>query len=256
MQNEETTLVSEGTNAAFQVICDRTNNTPEDQAAQRVNVDVVLPAPVADQVVGPLIYGQHANKVRNLGKSYFLQGREAAEAYVSLLGGEWQHRRLVEEDPTWRQVIPYVIIQNVDTGMIVVMNRTVMQGEKRLHGNVYIGAGGHIEKEDSIADMSSHPNIIVQAAWREVIEETGFTSGHMYNVGILCVNHPDEPLVQRVHVGVVYHLFTHETVFKGEIKEQEARWEDPAGLAAQFSKLEPWSQLVANYYMKCFHQPA
>lgn len=235
----------------FKVTCDTTNNGPEDQAARRINVDVEVPSHVA----GPLIYGQYAHKVTNLGLSYFLTGREAAEAYVSLLGGDWKHRNLVEEDPSFRQVIPYVVIQHAETGKIVVMDRTVKQTEARLHGNVYIGVGGHIEKEDSLEDMSSHPNVIVQACWREITEETGFTSGHLYNAGILCVNHPDEPLVQRVHVGVVYHLFTHETVFNGENDVHNTRWEDPATLRHQFDRLEPWSKLVAEHYMKCFHVP-
>lgn len=203
---------------------------------------------------GPLIYVQRADKIRNLGRSRYLQGSEAAEAYASLMDGEWKPRWDVEEDWTYRQVIPYVVVQNIDTNMIVVMDRMKGQTEARLHGNVYIGAGGHIEQQDFAEGVPAETdNIIVAAAWREIVEELGFTTGHLYNAGIIGIT-DDEAMVNRVHLGVVYHLLTHETEFDGEKDKQNYRWEPVEMLMDNFPRFEPWSKLVAEHYMKCFYR--
>ena len=64
---------------------------------------------------------------------------------------EFRPRSTVEEDPTFKQLIPYAILQAEVDGETSVFQYTrgKGQGEKRLHALRSIGIGGHISEEDA-----------------------------------------------------------------------------------------------------------
>src|SRR4029077_7568822 len=66
----------------------------------------------------------------------------------------YRPRHEVEQDPSFKQLIPYVVFRHCDSqGRVFVFQYTrgKGQGEGRLHCKKSIGIGGHISAEDSSA---------------------------------------------------------------------------------------------------------
>ena len=66
----------------------------------------------------------------------------------------YEPRPQMEEDPSFKQLIPYVLFRHTDADGIVRIfqyTRGGGQGEKRLHAKRSVGIGGHISTEDSSA---------------------------------------------------------------------------------------------------------
>lgn len=158
---------------------------------------------------------------------------------------EWKERAKVEEDKTYRQVIPYTLIQNVDNGLFLLSKRTQKQTETRLHDRYSLGIGGHIESSSYKSPLSDGISL---TAKKEIKEETGIIVGSatMCFQGIILSN-IDE--VACVHVGVFYHLmvFTHE--LENEDGKHEHQWEDMKTLVGYYDKMECWSQIVFDHYI-------
>src|SRR6185369_4584018 len=109
-------------------------------------------------------------------------------------------RYLLEEDDSFRQIIPYVVLCHEDR--IACYRRTVAGGEGRLHGKGSIGFGGHIEAEDVVYEGQriDARRTVEAGATREVREEVG-------DVGVISQRWrglliENDSSVGRVHLGV------------------------------------------------------
>lgn len=80
--------------------------------------------------------------------------RQALEALLNPDFMEFRPRSSVEEDPNFKQLIPYAILQAIVGGQkqLFQYTRGKGQGEKRLHAKRSIGIGGHISREDAQGD--------------------------------------------------------------------------------------------------------
>ena len=67
--------------------------------------------------------------------------------------GEFRPRAEAEADPSWKQIIPYLLLR--DGERIFLMRRTRAGGDERLHDRYTIGIGGHVNPED--ADVDRRP---------------------------------------------------------------------------------------------------
>jgi predicted NUDIX family phosphoesterase len=182
----------------------------------------------------------------------FYTGETAAQILAAIeFEGTWRPRnKETEEDATFRQAIPYVVVTNVKTGQYLLMTRMTGQTEKRLHGKDYIGVGGHIEVEDT-AEQFPENGIVQTAARREIAEETGFKRGVLTFAGIVCVTDENAPLVNRVHLGVVYHLHTPDYHIKSdEAGDHAHRWVTGSSLVIAYPNMELWAQIVCHDYLK------
>lgn len=182
-----------------------------------------------------------------------LIGREAIAIYNSVAQlGEFKQRGPMETDPSFRQVIPYVIMENVDTQHLVRMVRSTKQEEARLHNLVGIGVGGHIQYEDADENNPSLLGIVECAAYREIEEELGFTQGEGLQLAFAGVVISSKTEVDRVHVGMLFHGLTGETNFKGEKEMHNEEWATATGINKDYEDgaMEPWSHLVwERYYL-------
>ena len=61
--------------------------------------------------------------------------------------GEFRPRDEAETDPSWKQIIPYLLLR--DGERILLMRRTKAGADERLHDRYSIGVGGHINPEDN-----------------------------------------------------------------------------------------------------------
>lgn len=141
---------------------------------------------------------------------YFQGFTSDAEKYLGKLldpsQTQYLPRAQMEEDPSFKQLIPYCIFQHVDeAGNVSVFQYTrgKGQGESRLHSKRSVGIGGHISTLDS-GESSPYE----QGMRRELEEEIVINTAHDQElVGLI---NDDETEVGRVHLGVV-HLFTVES---------------------------------------------
>jgi len=148
----------------------------------------------------------------------------------------------METDPSFKQLIPYVVMQWTDpAGEIHVFayTRGGGSGESRLHAKRSIGIGGHISAEDAAGD--GNPYLI--GMQRELDEEVRIDSGYTdIREGLLYDPSND---VGRVHLGIV-HRFVLESpsVSSREDDLADGGFVPLAELRDQFDRLETWSQLT------------
>lgn len=148
----------------------------------------------------------------------------------------YRPRDEVEEDPSYKQLIPYCIFRC--QGRIFHYKRGKQGEEGRLHAKRSIGVGGHISSEDQPSDGEPY----LDAMWREIEEEIFLESEHRQEcVGLI---NDDETEVGRVHLGIV-HLFDLETpkVRPRETSMIETGFASPEELLPQRDQFESWSSI-------------
>jgi predicted NUDIX family phosphoesterase len=147
-------------------------------------------------------------------------------------------RAQAEEDPSYKQIIPYCILKA--GGSLFRYRRGRKQGERRLHDLESIGIGGHISHLDVTLfnqGQSPYEDAMLRELHEEVVLETPY---HQRCVGLI---NDDSTLVGQVHLGVV-HLFELEEP-KARPREAslcEARFVPLATLRIQRHRLETWSR--------------
>lgn len=147
----------------------------------------------------------------------------------------------MESDPTFKQLIPYVLFRHVDAQgepHLFVYLRGKGQGEKRLHRKRSVGIGGHISRDDA-----AEPCPYEEGLRRELNEEVQIDTPYVARrVGLI---NDDETEVGRVHLGVV-HVFDVEApqVSPREEDIAEAGFRPVRELLAELDQFETWSSIV------------
>ncbi len=151
--------------------------------------------------------------------------------------GRWMDRAQAEQDPSHKQVIPYVVVRDGDRAFL--MERTDAGGDERLHRRATIGVGGHLNPVDDGPDpigagLRREWDEEIAAAW-----EPEFTP-----IGLL---NDDRNPVGSVHLGVVFEVDAAGRPF--EVRERDKLSGHLAGVAeihAAWDRMESWSQLVVQ----------
>ncbi|MEM7475659.1 MAG: phosphoesterase, partial [Planctomycetota bacterium] len=144
-----------------------------------------------------------------------------------------------EEDPTVKQLIPYVILEAEIDGVarIFQYTRGKGQGEKRLHALKSIGIGGHISSEDADSD-----DLYRSGMQRELSEEVVIEA--KYHEELVGFIYDDTTPVGRVHLGVVHRLKLESADARARETEISLSGFAPVGeLKADLDQFETWSQL-------------
>ncbi len=157
---------------------------------------------------------------------------------------EWRIRQDIEQDESWLQLIPYLIIRD-DQDRLWCYQRT--GGDRRLTGAAGCGVGGHVERIDT---ADSLPATVCNCIHREAAEELGNC--------IIETPHPlawlyeNHSVIGRVHIGLI-----HLTRWQGSATPQPAEHEPlaamgflPAKQIAMESGFEYWSRLAAAYLLE------
>lgn len=150
-------------------------------------------------------------------------------------------RSKAEDDPGFKQLIPYVIM--CCNGKYLSYVRGKRAGETRLVGNRSLGIGGHIN--DEIALFGDMRKTYFNAVQREVEEEINVKTE--YNDRIVALINDDSNAVGSVHLGVV-HLWTldSEAVEKREQMITQMTFMTADELLAVRDTMETWSQLCLD----------
>ena len=154
---------------------------------------------------------------------------------------EYRPRSQVEEDPSYKQIIPYVVFRSSD--QVFCYKRGKSQGESRLHRLRSLGVGGHVSEEDSQGAKTL--DAYEAAMQRELAEEVDIRSaGRLQRVGLI---NDDSLPVGRVHLGVV-HLFD---LDRPEVAPREEGLAEAEFLGIQTirslrDEFETWSQICID----------
>ena len=141
-----------------------------------------------------------------------------------------------ETDPTWLQLIPYVVLRY--NNRLFHYTRGSKGGEKRLHALKSIGIGGHINPVDTEA---ADPYCAGMA--RELAEEIHI--GCVYSESVLGLVYDPSTTVGSVHLGVVHVLaLDNDDVKPREVSIVECGFAGIADLRRDEAQFETWSQLV------------
>jgi predicted NUDIX family phosphoesterase len=115
----------------------------------------------------------------------------------------YRPRREVEVDPSFKQLIPYVIFRHTDgrgRQTVFQYTRGTGQGEGRLHRKQSVGIGGHISAVDAGCDAGRNP--YQEGMRRELEEEVAIDTP--YTARCVGMINDDQTEVGSVHLGVVY----------------------------------------------------
>ena len=131
----------------------------------------------------------------------------------------------VEEDPSYKQLISYVVVKN-NKGETLLYTRLSGGGESRLHGKSSVGVGGHMNPVDGLS------------GYQLLLEPV--------EIGLYGLVNDDSNDVGRVHVGLVYIA---------NIGDQEVKVTETDTLSVKwvpntkFYELETWSQLLRDNHV-------
>jgi predicted NUDIX family phosphoesterase len=151
--------------------------------------------------------------------------------------GRYLDRPIAEDDPTHKQLIPYVVVR--DGIRVFLMERTDAGGDRRLHGKASIGVGGHLNPVDTGDDA------LMAGLRREWAEElVADWTPDFRLVGLL---NDDSNPVGAVHLGVVFAAEADgRAVDVREHAKLAGAFVMPEAVRAAWDRLETWSQLVAE----------
>ncbi len=152
-------------------------------------------------------------------------------------------RDRVEEDPSFKQLIPYILLCHTDAAgglSLFQYTRGVGQGEGRLHSKRSVGIGGHISAVDATANGAGDP--YAEGMRRELEEEVAVESP--YTARVVGLINDDQTPVGQVHLGIV-HRFDLEAphVRAREADIVESGFRPVAELLADLARFETWSAI-------------
>jgi predicted NUDIX family phosphoesterase len=152
----------------------------------------------------------------------------------------FRSRDLVEEDPSFKQIIPYVVVRFDDRYLL--LQRTSRQTEKRLHGKLSVGIGGHINDLEAGAGQN-----IIHAGLERELEEEIHLIGQRRSLDLAGIISDDSTPVGQVHLGCVFLLETDSPEFTvNEADLMTAEWASLDQLRERHDRMETWSQIVVD----------
>jgi predicted NUDIX family phosphoesterase len=179
--------------------------------------------------------------------SVFRESDQASHGYSTATAGfldraieaaQWSARRELEEDPTRKQVIPYVLILG-DRG-VWTMRRKSAQTEARLHGKGSFGVGGHVEETGE--------GFLERGMRRELHEEVSIEGDSDFPLQFTGTINDDTNPVGAVHLGFVFvaYVGAREVAIR-EVDKMEGGWTRVDELEQIESPLETWSELLLGH---------
>jgi len=173
----------------------------------------------------------------------FFTGYKGADKgfYKRLLSGvRYVNRDDAENDTSWKQIIPYVVIRAGKK--YLVMKRLPRSGEKRLHNAYTFGVGGHINPADSTLEIEGD-DVIERGMMRELNEEVWIDD--LRNIRHVGYVYDEEQEVSKHHIGFVYSAEAgNEDIKALEPDKLEPFFVDKKDLPKYINGKENWAELV------------
>lgn len=165
--------------------------------------------------------------------------------YIDLINKNYEFKRRgdMENDPSWQQIIPYIVFNYKDEYFLYRYLKKA--GEQRLKNDYIVGVGGHINQEDSTCGK----DVLKAGTEREWNEEINY-KGKLEKKLIGILNDDRRP-VEAVHLGLVY-------LFKGDnpnisVKETDKLQGELVELKELIKRVEGtegWAPIICDEYLK------
>jgi len=188
-------------------------------------------------------------------KGLIKQNSEVLKRIVQ--NGLFLRRSELEEDPSFKQIIPYAIISNKEpersgarqSQSFYLFKRTSKQTEKRLHNKFSLGVGGHINPNDS---MESKEQYLIDELKRELYEEVRLLNGCLIeDIEFIGFINDDTISVGSVHIGLLYNIHvSNKEVYINETDKMTADWIDKSNLIDFYESMETWTKITFDFYIK------
>jgi predicted NUDIX family phosphoesterase len=168
------------------------------------------------------------------------------EKYLNLLLSRGNNfffpRAQAENDPAYKQIIPYVLLAFQDRVLYYVRGKKA--GEQRLVAKGSIGIGGHMNEGDESL-FAWDEQAYRAGVEREVNEEIKIDTP--FQDRVVALLNDDTTEVGRVHLGIV-HIFhlAEQKVEKREAMITNLSFLTRAELTARRESLESWSQICVD----------
>jgi predicted NUDIX family phosphoesterase len=150
---------------------------------------------------------------------------------------EFADRRAAEEDPSLKQIIPYMVL--VSGPKAFLMRRFDNQDEERLRNLYSLGVGGHINP----AEDAGESDILMAGLKRELGEEVAIAgSFELEPVGYI---NDETNAVGQVHFGLAYRVMVQGEA--AEVREKDimsGSFATVEELQSAYPEMETWSQIV------------
>lgn len=170
-----------------------------------------------------------------------ITGREDEVLDLITSRAQFLPRPEAEQDPSYRQVIPYVAILRGDEAFVT--KRLSKGGEARLHGQLSLGVGGHINETDRAGG-----SWLMNCLRREIGEEVAMDDfGTLTLRGLI---NDDANAVGSVHLGFFFTLTTAGAVSVRETEKLEGGFVPVSSLPALAPRMETWSQIIMPRLME------
>ena len=169
---------------------------------------------------------------------------EIPETLVDIIINNYEFlpRSKAELDPSYKQIIPYVVLCN---GENVYVTRRLKKGaESRLHGLLSLGIGGHINPESD----GNGSDVLYRGMIREINEEVNTIA--LSQLSPRGVINDDTNEVGSVHLGLFYTLEVSEETGIRETEKLEGFWLKRSDLPDFTEQMETWSQLIISELSK------
>jgi len=165
---------------------------------------------------------------------------------IIVQNGVFRKRSELEEDPSFKQIIPYAVLSSGDS--FYLFKRSPGQREKRLHNKFTLGAGGHMNPGDSTEPDEQY---LIDELKRELSEEVRLQNGCLIEkIEFIGFINDDTIPVGRFHIGLLYNIHvTNKEVFINEPDKMTAEWIEKSDLAEFYEGMETWSKIVFDYYI-------
>lgn len=153
---------------------------------------------------------------------------------------EFQPRSLMETDPHFKQIIPYMIFAYNDQYFL--MQRRANASETRLKNKMSLGIGGHLRFEDIEGANFG--------AWarREFCEEIDYDGS--YSISFLGLLNDDSNPVGQVHIGLVMLLNGDSDSIKIKSELKSGKLASLNECFMDYQNLESWSQILYDFLVK------
>jgi predicted NUDIX family phosphoesterase len=155
----------------------------------------------------------------------------------------YMDRAAAEVDPTWKQVIPYSIIEwrTSCRSLYYKYERTKKGNDPRLHNLWSIGIGGHINPVDGDTSSDTSYANAFQRELREEVELLGNVT--ISNLGMI---YDGSTVVGTVHFGVAHKITLHCGGYVKTVDPALTNGEfcDKDYLMKNLSYFESWSQFI------------
>ena len=184
-----------------------------------------------------LLFDNEKNAFNGFLSKNDVQGEEIFNTFKNY---EVKRRGDMEEDPSYKQLISYCLLEN-ENDEILVYQRLSGGGEERLHGQSSVGVGGHM---NNVVGADSINEVLRVNAQRELNEEVGLSEDRSQNMEYIGFINDDTNAVGKVHIGVVFKIKVKSSdVEVRETNTLKINWVSQDEIN-DLNRFESWSALI------------